>query len=131
MKIGKKATLFILRYNIIPFAEFLSGDFEKAYLFGFLGHDGYITTLKQQIGIKINPKDHKILYKLAEAIDLDLSKVRIKYGKDIKLYKGQRREYYYARLKFGCKPMYTDIVEQGDIGSGSDDKAVPPAIKKL
>ncbi len=112
------------------FSEILSGEFEKAYLFGFIGHDGYLNKLTTDIGLKINPRDHIILYKLAKVIDLDLSKTRIRYGKIQQLYKGTLQEYYYAGLDFGCKPMSKELKELGDIGSRGKKK-VPPVIREL
>ncbi len=113
------------------FSEILSGEFEKAYLFGFIGHDGSLNKVTKQIRVKIHPKDHIILYKLAKAIDLDLSKTKIQYGKQPQIYKGQLKKYYYATLAFGCKPMNKELKELGDIGSGSETKEVPLAIREL
>ena len=114
------------------FSEILSGEFKKAYIFGFIGHDGSVSDkLSKYISVKINPKDKSFLYKLADTIDLDLSKVKIRMGRELKLYKGQLKEYYYAQLIFGCKPMVKELQEFGDIGSNSDTKKVPPVIREL
>jgi len=113
------------------FKELLSGENEKAYLLGFIGHDGSVSKITTEVQVKINPKDEIILHKIAKAINLDLTKVKIKHGKDIRIYKGQLREYYYAILKFGCKPMNQELQEIGDMGCTSDTKEVPPAIKEL
>jgi hypothetical protein len=111
------------------FRKVFPGDFEKAYLLGFLGHDGYLTSIGR-IGLNINPKDIIIINKLVKAIDLDLSKVKITPETQLKIYNGERKEYQSIRIRFGCKPMYEDL-KNNFIGSKDKYKEIPEQIRDL
>lgn len=112
------------------FKDILPGDLDKAYIFGFMGHDGFTTT-EGRIGLRINPDDKIIIDKLIRLIDLDMSKVKIHSEPIIQLYKGEKKVYPSLKLIFGCRPMAEDLERLGDIGSGSEDKEVPPVIRNL
>jgi len=112
------------------FKEILPGELDKAYIFGFLGHDGFTST-GYRIGLRINPKDKIIINRLIYLIDLDKSKVKVRLETRSLIYKGESKEYESLKLKFVCKPMYGELENLGDIGSGTEKKKVPPLIKNL
>ena len=112
------------------FREILSGQLDKAYIFGFMGHDGYLVE-RGRIGIRIQPKDKVIIDKLIYLIDLDKSKVKVTPETIIHLYKGERKVYQSLRLRFGCIPMFNEMSELGPVGSKADKKVVPLVIKEL
>ena len=112
------------------FEEILSGQDEKAYLFGFLCSDGF-KEQEHKVGININEKDIKILYKFANAIKLDLDKCKIEHRKIEFIYKGELRTYYQARLRVGCLPTIDDLNNLKFSSSKADLKEVPPAIIAL
>lgn len=112
------------------FSDILPGELDKAYIFGFLGHDGFLTN-NGKIGLAINPKDKSVIYKLAQLINLDLGKIKIESLKNLALYKGEKKEFELMRLAFRCKPMYNDLQNLGPIGSKNLNKEVPHVIKRL
>jgi len=113
------------------FKEILSGEYEKAYLFGFFGHDGYIGKSTRRIKLEIHHEDISIIDKLAEAIDLDLSNVKIRDRLQTYLIDGEKRVRHSIILDFQCKPMHEDLQRHGFIGSKMEKKEVPAQIKDL
>jgi len=113
------------------FKEILSGQILKAYLFGFMCADGYIIKKSTSIGLELNVKDKAVLYKFANAIELDLDKCKIAERAIRHIYKGEPNIYYQARLRFGCKPMKSDLINIEFSSSKADRKNIPQPIKDL
>jgi len=113
------------------FRIILSGQFLKAYLFGFMCADGYIEKARTTIGLELNIKDKSILHKLANAVGLDLDKCRISERAVLHKYKGEANVYYQARLRFGCKSMKEDLLKNKFASSKAERKGVPPIIRDL
>ena len=111
------------------FGKILSGEIEKAYLLGFLWHDGYISY--GRVGIEINPKDISVIKKLARAIDLDLSNVKVSRRSRLFIYKGEKNKYHSVSLTFGCKSMIDDLIAIGYTNLRTGSKNIPIPIKNL
>ena len=112
------------------FKTILPGELEKAYMYGFICHDGYVTA-QNFVGIKVNPRDKVIIDKLIHLIGLDTIEVKVQEETTIQIYKGERKKYKSLKIVFGCKPMAKDLNNLGGIGCRLPNKEVPPVIKDL
>lgn len=113
------------------FRNIFPGEFEKAYLLGFLGHDACLINANTRISLTINPKDKIIINKLANAIELDMSKIKITPETRFLVYRGKMKIYHTIRLRYGCRPMYEDLKNLGFITIKGKLKKIPDQIKGL
>ncbi len=113
------------------FRNLCPGEFEEAYLLGFLGHDACLINANTRISLTINPKDKIIFNKLANAIELDMSRVKFTPETRFLNYRGKMKIYHTIRLRYGCKPMYNDLKNLGFITIKGKLKKIPDQIKAL
>lgn len=110
------------------FRKIFPGEFKKAYLLGFLGHDACLIKANTRISLTINPKDKIIINKLINAIELDMSKVKISPETRFLVYKGKTKIYHSIRLRYGCRPMYEDLKSLGFITIKGKLRKIPNQI---
>jgi len=113
------------------FRNVFPGEFEKAYLLGFLGHDACLINASTRISLTINPKDKIIINKLANAIELDMSRVKITPETRFLVYRGKMKIYHTVRIMFGCRPMYEDLKNSGFITIKGKLRKIPEQINGL
>jgi len=103
---------------------------EKAYFFGLLmadgslSHDGHYS-----ISLELSSKDRDRISFFASEVGFSLdrigSRVRDYY------YKGEKKSSKFSLVKFGCKPMFNDLIEQGFSSSKAERHDLPNFIYDL
>ena len=89
----------------------MKSSIPKFYWLGFLWADGRYDEEWGKIVFKLQAKDFRIIERFADAVGIDHD--RIKYGSEFRETDDGVTQYYYVKIKFGCKPMAEELIKYG------------------